>query len=64
MEWFMLKVMPKEYEELPGTILTNILARGFEQRDGTWYEPYMAQQPEGGSWGLGEIVKKEEISQK
>jgi hypothetical protein len=25
MEWFLLKVMPREYEELPGTILTNLL---------------------------------------
>ena len=59
MEWFLLRVMPEEYEELPGTILCNILARGFEQRgDGPWDEPNMAQQPEGGTWGLGEVVKE------
>jgi hypothetical protein len=59
MEWFLLRVMPQEYEELPGTILCNILARGFEQRgDGTWDEPNMAQNTEGGTWGLGEVVKE------
>ena len=51
--------MPEKYEELPGTILCNILARGFEQRgDGTWDEPNMAQNTEGGTWGLGEVVKE------
>ena len=54
----MLKVMPREYEELPGTILTNILAREFEERDGTWNEPNMAQDTEGGKWGLGKIVRE------
>jgi hypothetical protein len=59
MEWFLLRVIPEKYEELPGTILCNILARGFEQRgDGAWDEPDMAQQPEGGTWGLGEVVKE------
>ena len=57
MEWSLLKVMPKEYEELPGTILTNLLAREFEG-DGSWYEPNMAQHEEGGKWGLGQIVKE------
>jgi len=58
MEWFMLRVMKREYEELPGTILKNILAREFEERDGTWEEPNMAQHIEGGKWGLGEIIKE------
>ena len=53
-----MKVMPREYEELPGTILTNILAREFEERDGTWYEPIMTQHTEGGKWVLGEVVKE------
>ena len=53
MEWFLLKVMPKNYEELPGTILKNLLARDFEKGDGSWYEPNMAQHEEGGKWGLG-----------
>ncbi len=34
----MLKVMPREYDGLPSTILTNLSAREFEERDGTWYE--------------------------
>jgi hypothetical protein len=38
MEWFLLKVMPREYDGLPSTILTNLSAREFEERDGTWYE--------------------------
>ena len=58
MEWFLLKVMPTEYEELPGTILTNLLAREFEERDGTWCEPNMAQHADGGKWGLGKVVKE------
>ncbi len=40
--WFSLEVMTKEYEELRGTILTNLLAREFETGDGSWYEPNMA----------------------
>jgi hypothetical protein len=47
-EWFLLKVMSREYEELPGTILTNLIGREFEERDGTWYEPNMTQNVEGG----------------
>jgi len=58
MERFMLRVIPREYEELPGTILKNILGRDFEKRDGTWDEPNMAQHIEGGKWGLGEIIKE------
>ncbi len=58
LEWFLLKVIPKEYEELPGTILTNLLAREFEKGDSSWYEPNMAQHEEGGKWGLGQIVKE------
>ena len=58
MEWFLLKVMSGEYEELPGTILTNILAREFEERDGTWNEPNMTQHTEGGKWGLGKVVRE------
>ena len=58
MEWFLLKVMPREYEELPGTILKNLLARKFEERDGTWDEPNMAQHAQGGKWGLGEVIKE------
>ena len=58
MEWFLLKVMPKKYEELPSTNLTNLLAREFEKGDGSWYEPNMEQHKEGGEWGLGEIVKE------
>ena len=57
-EWFLLKVIPQEYEEFPGTILTNLLVREFEKEDGNWYEPNMVQHEEGGKWGLGEIVKK------
>jgi hypothetical protein len=57
-EWFLLEVMPREYEELPGTILTNILAREFEERDGTWNEPNMAQDAKGGKWGLGKVVRE------
>jgi hypothetical protein len=58
MEWFLLKVMPREYEELPDTILTILLGGEFEERDGTWYEPNMAQDAEGGKWGLGKVVKE------
>ncbi len=58
MEWFFLKVIPKEYEELPGTILTNLLVREFEKGDGSWYESNMTQYKEGGKWRLGEIVKE------
>ena len=31
-----MKVMPRNYEELPGTILTNSLAREFEKGNLTW----------------------------
>jgi len=48
----------RDYEELPGTILTNLLAREFEERDGSWYEPNMAQHADGGKWGLGKVVKE------
>ncbi len=54
----MLKVMKREYEELPGTILKNILTREFEERDGTWDEPNMSQHIEGGKRGIGEIIKE------
>ena len=50
--------MGKDGVVLPGTILTNLLAREFEKGDGSWYEPNMAQHEEGGEWGLGEIVKE------
>ena len=50
--------MGKDGVVLPGTILTNLLAREFEKGDGSWYEPNMAQHEEGGKWGLGEIVKE------
>ena len=58
MEFFMLKVMKREYEVLPGTILRNILAREFEEKDGTWDKPNMAQHIEGGRWGMGDIIKE------
>ncbi len=48
----------RDYEELPGTILTNSLAREFEERNGSWYEPNMAQHADGGKWGLGKVVKE------
>jgi hypothetical protein len=38
MRWFLLKVIPRVYEELQGTILKNSLAREFEERDETWDE--------------------------
>ena len=50
--------MGKDGVVLPGTILTNLLAREFEKGDGSWYEPNMAQHEEGGKWGSGEIVKE------
>jgi hypothetical protein len=58
MVWFLLKVMKKEYEELPGTILTNLLVREFEEGDGSWYEPNMAQHEERGKWELAQTVKE------
>ena len=58
MEWFLLEVMPRNCEELPGTILTSLLAREFEKGDGSWYEPNMAQHEEGGKWGLGQIINE------
>jgi hypothetical protein len=51
-------IIPKQYEELPGTILTNLLAKEFEKGDGSWYEPNMAQHEEGGKWGLGQIDRE------
>ena len=44
--WFLLEVMTKEYEELRGTILTNLLVREFETGDRSWYEPNMTQHEE------------------
>ena len=48
MEWFLLTVMPKKYEELPSTILTILLARDFEKGDGSWYEPNLTHHKVGG----------------
>ncbi len=58
MRWFLLKVIPRVYEELQGTILKNSLAREFEERDETWDEQNMTQHIEGDKWGLGEIIKE------